>query len=137
MATDAAPAQEEEYEEVDALEESDDEFVYEEVDVDEEEDDLGDDGEDLETAMRSLHGLGGTAGGAGQSKSPEPAPGEVTKRPEVRTTTRTRISPFSFFFSFPRLVNGPARPRDGVARSDVASTRACSQRGTYSPPPHV
>jgi len=50
-----------------------------------EEDDLGDDGEDLETAMRSLHGLGGTAGGAGQSKSPEPAPGEVTKRPEVRT----------------------------------------------------
>lgn len=75
---------EEEYEEVDALEDSDDDFAYEEVDIDEDDDDLlGEGDEDLETAMRSLHGLGGTAVGAAATKAPEPAPGEVTKRPEV------------------------------------------------------
>lgn len=75
---------EEEYEEVDALEDSDDDFEYEEVDVDEDDDDLlEEEDEDLETAMRSLHGLGGTAVGGAATKRPEPAPGEVTKRPEV------------------------------------------------------
>jgi hypothetical protein len=98
-------AQEEEYEEVDALEDSDDDFAYEEVDVDEEDDDLlGEDDEDLETAMRSLHGLGGTgAVGGAATKAPEPAPGEVTKRPEVRARARESehtIARFLYFLSF-------------------------------------
>ena len=77
---------EEEYEEVDALEDSDDDFAYEEVDIDDDDDDLlGEGDEDLETAMRSLHGLGGTSVGGAATKAPGPAPGEVTKRPEVRT----------------------------------------------------
>ena len=50
----------EEYEEVDALDDSDDDFAYEEVDIEDIEDDdlLAGDDEDLETAMRSLQGLG-------------------------------------------------------------------------------
>lgn len=107
LATMGNEAQEEEYEEVDALEDSDDDFAYEEVDVDEEDDDLlGEDDEDLETAMRSLHGLGGTgAVGGAATKAPEPAPGEVTKRPEVRARAsereRERVStPLLVFYIF-------------------------------------
>lgn len=76
----------EEYEEVDALEDSDDDFAYEEVDVEDIEDDdlLAGDDEDLETAMRSLQGLGVPLVGANTTMKPEPNAGEVTKRPEVR-----------------------------------------------------
>jgi len=74
---------EEVYEEVDALEESDDEFVYEEVDIDEDDEDLlAEDAEDLDAAMRSLQGLSDAAA-ASAEKTKEAAPGEVTKRPEV------------------------------------------------------
>jgi hypothetical protein len=79
----------EEYEEVDALDDSDDDFAYEEVDIEDLEDDeqfgAGDD-EDLETALRSLQGLGVpfNVGGSTTMKPPMHA-GEVSKRPEVRS----------------------------------------------------
>ena len=89
----------EEYEEVDALDDSDDDFAYEEVDIEDIEDDdlLAGDDEDLETAMRSLQGLGVPLVGANTTMKPEPNAGEVTKRPEVcgspgRTST-TRLFP--------------------------------------------
>ena len=80
----------EEYEEVDALEVSDDDFAYEEVDIEDIEDDdlLAGDDEDLETALRSLQGLGVPLVGANTTMKPEPNAGEVTKRPEVRAGAR-------------------------------------------------
>ena len=89
----------EEYEEVDALDDSDDDFAYEEVDIEDIEDDdlLAGDDEDLETAMRSLQGLGVPLVGANTTMKPEPNAGEVTKRPEVRAspgrTSTTRLFP--------------------------------------------
>ena len=67
----------EEYEEVDALEDSDDDFAYEEVDVEDIEDDdlLAGDDEDLETALRSLQGLGVPLVGANTTMKPEPNAG--------------------------------------------------------------
>lgn len=73
--------------EVDTLalgEESDDEFQYEEVEVLSDEEDDGA-SEDLDAALRSLQTLiAKDAGAASKPKSPDaPAPGSVTKRPEV------------------------------------------------------
>lgn len=95
---------EDEYEEVDALEDSDDDFQYEEVDIEEEDDDLfGDGDEDLDAAMRSLNMQTSMVGGSA-TKAPEPAPGEVTKRPEVRERSEEGSARLlgvatSFFFS--------------------------------------
>ena len=77
----------EEYEEVDALEDSDDDFAYEEVDIDDLEDDdlLAGEDEDLETALRSLQGLGVPLVGGNTTTKLEPNAGEASKRPEVRT----------------------------------------------------
>lgn len=85
----------EEYEEVDALDDSDDDFAYEEVDIEDIEDDdlLAGDDEDLETALRSLQGLGVPLVGANTTMKPEPNAGEVTKRPEVRAGARDERPP--------------------------------------------
>jgi len=68
------------------LNDSDDDFEYEEVAVDSEEDD-DDASEDLESAMRSLQGIG-KSGAVGEEADGEegegrPVPGAVTRRPEV------------------------------------------------------
>ena len=74
-----------EYEEVDALDDSDDDFAYEEVELEDDVDDLLDgEDEDFEAALRSLHTMGHPAIGANTTMKPEQPPGEVTKRPEVR-----------------------------------------------------
>ena len=90
------------YEEVDAPEDSDDDFAYEEVDIEDFEDDdlLAADDDDLETALRSLQGLGMPLVGANSTMKPEPNAGEVTKRPEVRTIT---WRPTSTFVTVPYL----------------------------------
>ena len=123
MGKEAEGAEGDEYEEVDALEDSDDEFVYEEVDVDDEDDDLlAAENEDLDSVMRSLNGLGTTGGVAGgaATKAPEPAPGEVTKRPEVRMGSTHRGAPFL----------GP-----GWGRSFAQSPPPPCLRMLHSPPP--
>ena len=85
-----------EYEDVDALDDSDDDFAYENLNVeefDELDDELLADDDDLESAMRSLRGLTGLDGtmvGGRDTASPEMAASEVTKRPEVRALGHAR-----------------------------------------------
>ena len=61
-----------EYEEVDALDDSDDDFAYEEVELEDDVDDLLDgEDEDFEAALRSLHTMGHPAIGANTTMKPE------------------------------------------------------------------
>jgi hypothetical protein len=136
---------ENEYEEVDALEDSDDDFAYEEVDIDEDDEDLlGGDDEDLDAALRSLHTLGLPTVGANTTMKSEPPPGEVTKRPEVRSPPTTRVGAravpiLGHRASFSRVVARAPRVRREeprlVARR-AASARA-RRRSTSSPVPDV
>ena len=116
----------EEYEEVDALEDSDDDFAYEEVDIEDIEDDdlLAGDDEDLETALRSRQGLGVPLVGANTTMKPEPNAGEVTKRPEVRAGARDErhhppVSQFGPRVSFSRA-DALTRPRTSSDRGHRA-----------------
>jgi hypothetical protein len=104
-----------EYEEVDALDDSDDDFAYENLNVeefDELDDELLADDDDLESAMRSLRGLTGLDGtmvGGRDTASPEMAASEVTKRPELPFLGR--IEAILCFFRCP-----PATPSSIRAR---------------------
>jgi len=77
---------EEEYEELEIEDEEDDDYVYEEVELEDEDELEVDLDEDLESAMRSLAGLGAAtapAATASDLEATKPAPGAVTKKPEV------------------------------------------------------
>lgn len=127
---------ENEYEEVDALEDSDDDFAYEEVDIDEDDDDLlGGDDEDLDAALRSLHTLGLPTVGANTTMKSEPPPGEVTKRPEVRSPPTTRVGAravpiLGHRASFSRVVARAPRVRREEPR--LVARRAASARARRS-----
>lgn len=94
--------------EVDALEESDDDFAYEEIDIDEDDPLLLAEEDDFDSALRSLAGLGGSLVGAKDTGPPDVAPGEVVKKPEVRTRSPpTRFGAILGFFQGP-----PREPRE-------------------------
>ena len=78
--------------EVDALEESDDDFAYEEIDIDEDDPLLLAEEDDFDSALRSLAGLGGSLVGAKVTAPPDVAPGEVVKKPEVRARSPRPVS---------------------------------------------
>ena len=94
--------------EVDALEESDDDFAYEEIDIDEDDPLLLAEEDDFDSALRSLAGLGGSLVGAKDTAPPDVAPGEVVKKPEVRARSPpTRFGAIFGFFQGP-----PREPRE-------------------------
>jgi hypothetical protein len=139
-----------EYEEVDALDDSDDDFAYEEVELEDDVDDLLDgEDEDFEAALRSLHTMGHPLVGANTTMKSEQPPGEVTKRPEVRRDHDPRaVFPFwSFSGTEPRVPTTDPISLPGVratrfpvpsappARIATASPRLEPPRSPGNPPP--
>ena len=92
--------------ELDALDESDDDFAYEEIDSDEDDPLLLAEEDDFDSALRSLAGLGGSLVGAKDTGPPDVAPGEVIKKPEV---SRARPTPDPFRRHF-RILTRPREP---------------------------
>jgi len=92
--------------ELDALDESDDDFAYEEIDIDEDDPLLLAEEDDFDSALRSLAGLGGSLVGAKDTGPPDVAPGEVIKKPEV---SRARPTPDPFRRHF-RILTRPREP---------------------------
>ena len=116
-----------EYEEVDALDDSDDDFAYEEVELEDDVDDLLDgEDEDFEAALRSLHTMGHPAIGANTTMKPEEPPGEVTKRPEVR---RDHVPE--------RCSHGPLRDRAPRPDDRPSLSLASVRLDSPTPPPRA